>query len=252
MNISKLISLIPKLYKKHPVIAPITTLGAIAAIPPIVSKEKELITGSKENQWDWYKDNLYEAASFFGNRRGRRSIKQKDVGDAGTNACAAWSNSYLRNKGYKVRGNAWGLSNVKTVLSGYTKPKPKTDDYQTLQRYNWDAADALKKKFNSFDLNPNKTYIVNLYSTGSPYQRESFNHGTSGYGSHTGQLRNDNGEWYLYHNWHGTVKKTPIENVLGSDNELGITAIYTPLKKYGGKLNEKNYFATFNNYFNKP
>lgn len=247
MNISKLISFGLKSFKKYPIAA----LGSIGVLPPLVSKGQEIATGSKRNQWDWYKDNLYEAASLLGNRRGRRSIKQTNVGDAGTKACAAWSNSYLRNKGYRVSGDAWGLHNIKTVLSGYTKPRPKTSDYQTLQTYNWDAADILKKKFNSSQLNPNKTYIVNLYSTGSPYQRESFNHGISGYGSHTGQLRNNNGKWYLYHNWHGTVKKTPIENVLGSDNELGITAIYAPLKRYGGKLNEKNTFINFSNYFNK-
>lgn len=39
-----------------------------------------------------------------------------------------------------------------------------------------------------------------------------------------------------------------MENVLGSDNEIGITSIYVPTRKAGGKLDAKNRFITlFNN-----
>lgn len=226
---------------------PLGLLPSLYGLAITGAKGIEALTNSKYRPSDWLEDNLYEGASFITGRRGRRSFDQVTVDKAKTRQCAAWSNSDLRNKGYKISGSAWNLSDVKPVVSGYEKNKPKTNDYQTLQKYNWDAADNLKRKFTPKQLDPNKIYVVNLYSTGSPYQRESFNKGTSGYGSHTGQLRNNNGKWYLYHNWHGDVKKTSIDNVLGSKNEIGITEIFVPLKKIGGY--EQNSFNTFINSF---
>ena len=208
------------------------------------SKYKKESTTKKHNL-DWWKDNIYEFLSIIpkkGNRRGRRTFEQENIGKTDTDACAAWSNNILRNKGYKTIGDAWNLNNIKLYLSGYTNKFPDTDDFQKMNEYNWDAADNIKKNLDINKLNKKQIYVTNLYSTGSPYQREAFYNGTSEHGSHTGQLKYVDGKWYLYHNWHKTIKRTPIKNVLGSDNEIGITSIFVPTKKIGGKIYANNNF----------
>jgi hypothetical protein len=65
-----------------------------------------------------------------------------------------------------------------------------------------------------------------------PYSKKALAEGNpDALASHTGQLRFENGKWMMYHNWHGTVKKTPIDNVWGSDSEVGITSIWLPNEK---------------------
>lgn len=185
---------------------------------------------------DWTVDNVQEALSFFTGRRGRRSFQQKDVGKTKNTQCAAWSNGDMRKRGYsRVSGNAWNPSGRKLVATGYKRMKSSpaiTSGIQDINQYNWNAADSLSKYFDYNKLDKNKIYTVNMYSTGSPYSRVALAEGDrNAKGTHTGQLRYDKKSgWTLLHNWHGTIKSTPIQNVYGSDNEIGITSIWEPQK----------------------
>jgi hypothetical protein len=112
---------------------------------------------------DWWLDNGYELLSLITGRRGRRSFDQENVGKANTDACAQWSNSNLRKRGYKVYGNAWQPSGSTLVASGYKRIKseaPRTNnDIQSINQYHWKAADNLKKYYDYNKLDRGKTYV---------------------------------------------------------------------------------------------
>lgn len=65
-----------------------------------------------------------------------------------------------------------------------------------------------------------------MYYTGSPYQRSAFKQGTNNRAStHTGNLLFDGKQWVIEHNFHGTVMRDPLSDLLGSGHNIGVTQI---------------------------
>lgn len=77
--------------------------------------------------------------------------------------CAKWANELLRENGYSVWGDAWALTGVTPVYSGYKFVKrPKATDKDSLIAYNQQAADNVQKHFRSDTLDKSKPYVVNI------------------------------------------------------------------------------------------
>ena len=101
----------------------------------------------------------------------------------------------------------------------------------------FDTLDNLKKRFNVNELNPKKQYRVNMYFAPSAYMIDAYRDGNSWTrGSHTGILRNEKGKWYVIHNFHGDIMKDPLNDLIGSNYNIGITSISSILRKHGGQL----------------
>lgn len=157
-----------------------------------------------------------------------------------TRECAEWANDYLRKTfKYDAWGNAWNHGNTKPVINGYEglDYNPKETDLMKILNYEMQAADNLKKRFNVNELNPEKQYRVNMYFAPSAYMIDAYRDGNSWTrGSHTGILRNEKGKWYVIHNFHGDVIKDPLNDLIGSNYNIGITSISSILRKHGGQL----------------
>lgn len=171
-----------------------------------------------------------------GGRKTSARRPAKKVGDvvegtrANTKQCAKYTNDYIRGLGYISNGNAWDSSGITTVYSGYDGLKrPKKYNKEEVEAYNAAASDNVYNNFRSGDLNPDKVYTVNMYYKGSPYLETAYNDGTKDRtGTHTGYLKNENGEWYVVHNIHGVVHVDRFKDIQGGGKNYGVTGIYEP------------------------
>lgn len=161
----------------------------------------------------------------------------------GVDGCAKYANDTLRNhKDANGRalyswdttgGDAWtrlSRGSAKMVYSGYDSvdyDKTKYSDAASDKR-NFAAADRLLKEFDSSTLDPNKTYMVNMFYKGSPARREAWEKSEGGTtGTHTGNLyfNKETGRWHVSHNIHGTVYDDDFIKIQGSRGRYGVTAI---------------------------
>lgn len=155
----------------------------------------------------------------------------KSGSEAGTGECAEWSNTLLRDNGYDISGNAWGLNGVDVLFNGYEGlTRPESYDKSAVHRYNQAASRNVLKNFDSKTLNPDEAYVVNMYYTGSKKQEEAYNNGKGVAGTHTGVLTNENGRWVVTHNIHGKIYKDDFLGLQGRGGKYGVTAIYSPKK----------------------
>ena len=175
----------------------------------------------------------------------------KRAGDkVNTTQCATWSNGLLRDNGYLISGNAWGLNHADMLFNGFDGlEKPEVYNRAEVENYNHNAAGNVYTNFKSGTLNKNKPYVVNMYYNGSPAQEEAYKNGKGVTGTHTGILTHDGKEWKVTHNIHGTIHEEPFFSLQRGDNNYGVTAIYEPREdnlvnrikgflgfKYGGYL----------------
>ena len=154
--------------------------------------------------------------------------------EAGTTECARWQNQTLRDYDYMISGNAWDLNGVDEVFNGYNvDAKPQTYDEQAVIDYNKAAAKNVYDNFDSKTLNPEETYVVNMFYGGSRYQPIAYEDGRDGLaGTHTGILSyNKNKEkWYVTHNIHNKISIDPFISIQNPKGAYGVTAIYSPRK----------------------
>ena len=162
---------------------------------------------------------------------------------AGTPACAQYANDALRNY-VDINGNRWynydtlsghawtrfSAPSAKIVFSGYDSDIYNRNNYSLsiANQRNFNAADKIAREFNSNMLDPNKTYMVNMFYKGSSYSQEAWRNGTKGLtGTHTGNLYFDRNtqRWRVSHNLGGTVHDQDLSAVLGSKGKWGVTAI---------------------------
>ena len=145
--------------------------------------------------------------------------------------CATWSNGLLRDNGYLISGNAWGLNHVNTIFNGFEGlTKPDKYNKEEVERYNHNAAGNIFNNFDSKTLDKSKPYVVNMYYNGSPAQEEAYNNGKGVTGTHTGILTHDDKQWNVTHNIHGTIHEEPFISLQRGDNKYGVTAVYEPRK----------------------
>lgn len=156
----------------------------------------------------------------------------KRAGDkAGTQQCATWSNGLLRDNGYLISGNAWGLNHVNTLFNGFDGlDKPSSYDKKAIETYNHNAAGNVYNNFDSKTLDKSKPYVVNMYFNGSHSQEEAYKDGKGVTGTHTGILTHDGNRWNVTHNIHGTIHEEPFISLQRGDNTYGVTAVYEPRK----------------------
>lgn len=148
---------------------------------------------------------------------------------------------------YDVSGDAWNRDST-PIYNGYEhvyRPELMARrDY--FSNYGYDAADDFKANFDFNQLDPNEMYDVNMYGANSGmYKTIIPNVANNRFGSHTGNLVNENGKWFVIHNRHGYIYKEPVENLLGSDRQYGITGVFKMRRKnrMGGKLIPKGQFG---------
>ena len=194
-------------------------------------------------------DGLTEDNRLFqkgGNLKGGKRAGDK----VNTTQCATWSNGLLRDNGYLISGNAWGLNHADMLFNGFDGlEKPEVYNRAEVENYNHNAAGNVYANFKSGTLNKNKPYVVNMYYNGSPAQEEAYKNGKGVTGTHTGILTHDGKEWKVTHNIHGTIHEEPFFSLQRGDNNYGVTAIYEPREdnlvnrikgflgfKYGGYL----------------
>lgn len=170
------------------------------------------------------------------------------IGNDIIDQCAKWANQWLRVKDPEkydktASGDAWNR-NTNTIYNGYEHVnRPEfLASRSYFSNYGYDAADDFAKNFDISTLDPNNIYDVNMYTaeTGN-YPTILENVTNNRYGSHTGDLVNEDGVWYVYHNVHGKVYKERVEDLLGSKRHFGITGIFGFRK--GGKLIPKGQFG---------
>lgn len=163
--------------------------------------------------------------------------------NCGVDGCAQYANDVLRShKDTKGRplyswdttgGDAWtrlSKGSAKMVYSGYDSEDYDRSAYSNAasDRRNFTAADKLLREFDSSTLDPNKTYMVNMFYKGSPARREAWENAEGGTtGTHTGNLyfNKDTGRWHVSHNIHGTVYDDDFIKIQGSRGKYGVTAI---------------------------
>jgi murein DD-endopeptidase MepM/ murein hydrolase activator NlpD len=161
----------------------------------------------------------------------------------GVDGCAQYANDSLRN--YKdangkalyswdtTGGDAWtrlSRGSAKMVYSGYDSVDYDRTNYShaASDKRNFAAADKLFREFNSKTLDPNKTYMVNMFYKGSPARREAWERSEGGTtGTHTGNLYWDSNRqrWRVTHNIHGKVYDDDFISIQGSKGQYGVTAI---------------------------
>lgn len=169
--------------------------------------------------------------------------------NCGVDGCAQYANDSLRGHvDAKKRplyswnttgGDAWtrlSRGSAKMIYSGYD-----SEDYDRTKfsnaasdARNFKAADRLLKEFDSKTLDPNKTYMVNMFYKGSPFRREAWENAEGGTtGTHTGNLyfNKDTNRWHVSHNVHGTVYDDDFIKIQGSRGRYGVTAIAEAVAK---------------------
>lgn len=162
---------------------------------------------------------------------------------AGTPACAQYANDALRNyvdtngnRWYNystLQGHAWtrfDAPSARMVFSGYDSEDYNRYTYSRAlsEERNRNAADKVAREFSTSMLNPNRTYMVNMYYIGSSFAQEAWRNGKNGLtGTHTGNLYFDRNSqsWRVSHNLGGTVHDQDFNAVLGSKGKWGVTAI---------------------------
>lgn len=176
------------------------------------------------------KDNIFKESNIYQSGGGLKGGK-KSGDKVASEQCATWSNGLLRDNGYLISGNAWGLNHVNTIFNGF-KGLTKPDKYnkEEVERYNHNAAGNIFNNFDSKTLDKSKPYVVNMYYNGSPAQEEAYNNGKEVTGTHTGILTNDGKQWNVTHNIHGTIHEEPFISLQRGDNKYGVTAVYEPRK----------------------
>lgn len=148
-----------------------------------------------------------------------------------TEQCATWSNGLLRDNGYLISGNAWGLNHVNTLFNGFDGlDKPSSYDKEAIETYNHNAAGNVYNNFDSKTLDKSKPYVVNMYFNGSHSQEEAYKDGKGVTGTHTGILTHDGNHWNVTHNIYGTIHEEPFISLQRGDNTYGVTAVYEPRK----------------------
>lgn len=163
--------------------------------------------------------------------------------NCGVDGCAQYANDTLRghkdSKGRQLYswdttgGDAWtrlSRGSAKMVYSGYDSAEYDRSTYSNAEsdRRNFAAADRLLREFDSSTLDPNKTYMVNMFYKGSPSRKEAWENAEGGTtGTHTGNLyfNKDTGRWHVSHNIHGTVYDDDFIRIQGSKGRYGVTAI---------------------------
>lgn len=203
--------------------------------PALVSKSKTALseTATKQSSTTSNKFNTYITWT----------PTHKSGEDCGVDGCAQYANDTLRgHKDSKGRhlyswdttgGDAWtrlSRGSAKMVYSGYDSADYDRTQYSNAasDRRNFAAADKLLKEFDSRTLDPNKTYMVNMFYKGSPARKEAWEKSEGGTtGTHTGNLyfNKDTGRWHVSHNIHGTVYDDDFIKIQGSKGRYGVTAI---------------------------
>lgn len=157
--------------------------------------------------------------------------------------CAVYVNKLLNHS--PGGGNAWTHNYTTPFINGYDGIKSQFRNgskYQEHFSYNLDAADNFKKKFKKEMLNPNQVYVANMYYSGSPWDYKARKDGNSfSQGTHTGLLVHTKNGWVVRHNYHGDIMEDPLEDLIGTNYNLGITSLSIPKKCKGGLLELYNY-----------
>jgi hypothetical protein len=116
------------------------------------------------------------------------------------------------------------------IYSGYDSIDYDRNAYsdKASDQRNFAAADKLHKEFDLNTLDPNKTYMVNMFYKGSSSRQKAWENAEGGTtGTHTGNLYFDQatGKWRVSHNIHGTVYDDDFTKIQGSKGNYGVTAI---------------------------
>ena len=151
-----------------------------------------------------------------------------------TDNCAEWSNGLLRDNGYLISGNAWGLNHVDPVFNGFEGlTRPENYNLEQVKAYNHQATDNVFKNFDSKTLDVTKPYVVNMYYNNSEAQESAYNDGRGVTGTHTGVLTYDEPtkKWWVTHNIHGNIHQEPFIDLQKNTGKYGVTAIYAPRPK---------------------
>lgn len=189
----------------------------------------------------------------------------KDKAGNPTEECAKYTNAELLKQGIESYGNAYHILNqFRPTYNGYPKTLPNfegdktaADSTQTILNYHREASDNVKSNFDKSKLDPDQTYVVNMYYNASPhildFYKDAVKDKTGTYGTHVGHLYYDKNlsDWVVEHNIHGNIYKDKFDSVLGglsNPNKYGITAISTTKPKVKTLLrNLKNNIADFLN-----
>ena len=169
-----------------------------------------------------------------------------------TDQCAAFSNGFLRDNGYLISGDAWGLKGVDMIFNGFEGlDRPQEYKAAKVREYNHNAAQNVYDNFDSKTLDKTRPYVVNMFYNNSPAQKTAYEAGNDVTGTHTGLLLYDEDakKWKVTHNIHGTIHQDDFIPLQSGKGKYGVTAIYSPReatlmnyiktklgKAYGGPL----------------
>lgn len=152
-----------------------------------------------------------------------------------TKECAHYSNSVLRNQGYKnIVGDAWtraANSGMKKITSGYDSlTKPTKWDEDDAHEYLQSAAENFANKVDTAMLNPYD--VVGLYYPDSPNTKKAFEQGRWGETqTHTGHIVvGKDGTHYVVHNVDGHLKMNKLADMLTGEYEYKPVSVYRPRK----------------------
>lgn len=152
-----------------------------------------------------------------------------------TKECAHYSNSVLRNQGYKnIVGDAWtraANSGMKKITSGYDGlTKPAEWDESDAHDYLQSAANNFINNVDTTALNPYD--VIGLYYPDSPNTKKAFEQGRWGETqTHTGHIAVGNdGTHYVVHNVGGHLKMNKLADMLTGDYDYLPVSAYRPKK----------------------
>lgn len=152
-----------------------------------------------------------------------------------TKECAHYSNSILRNRGYKnIIGDAWtraANSGMKKITSGYDGlTKPAEWDESDAHDYLQSAANNFINNVDTTALNPYD--VIGLYYPDSPNMKKAFEQGRWGETqTHTGHIAVGNdGTHYVVHNVGGHLKMNKLADMLTGDYDYLPVSAYRPKK----------------------
>lgn len=152
-----------------------------------------------------------------------------------TKECAHYSNSVLRNRGYKnIVGDAWtraANSGMKKITSGYDGlTKPVEWDESDAHDYLQSAANNFINNVDTTALNPYD--VIGLYYPDSPNTKKAFEQGRWGETqTHTGHIAVGNdGTHYVVHNVGGHLKMNKLADMLTGDYDYLPVSAYRPKK----------------------
>lgn len=152
-----------------------------------------------------------------------------------TKECAHYSNSVLRNRGYKnIVGDAWtraANSGMKKITSGYDGlTKPAEWDESDAHDYLQSAANNFINNVDTTALNPYD--VIGLYYPDSPNTKKAFEQGRWGETqTHTGHIAIGNdGTHYVVHNVGGHLKMNKLADMLTGDYDYLPVSAYRPKK----------------------